>query len=368
MAHFPATSALFEEVNSFQQLDFDEFWKFANDSFEFSDEEKALFPNTEEMNSNPIMFNFDASNPLLTSAALEEILPNSSSVSLMNIDAEDIVDNSLTEFLNSDDLQFVIEDPGHGNPVIDLPTIEEENETVMPCPTKEIPTDIFEIHSYSQPQQPSCSSKSEVSAPKPAPVKSTSRGKTGPPAVAPKVQKEKEVLKQVQNGRVTKRQRKPRRHFDSDDDSDYEVPTRKRNKSNSGTSKSSSNNSNRKVKLYEQGRFDDPDMERCRQNAINAKINRDRKNKEKNNMQNEMNKLKDENQNLKKKNNKYRQRLSSFEARLQLLESVIRSNPQLGEKLKASGNADFVSKSINIADEMSSSGEDDQNEVIYYDS
>ena len=64
----------------------------------------------------------------------------------------------------------------------------------------EIPPYGSEIHSYSQPQQPSCSSKSEVVTPKPAPVKSTSIGKTGPPTVAPKVQKEKEVLKQVQNG------------------------------------------------------------------------------------------------------------------------------------------------------------------------
>jgi len=359
MAHFPATSDLFEDLKSFQKADFEAFWNYINESNELSDEDKALFTNTEEMNSNPIF----TSNPLLTSAALaEDIVPNSSSVSLMNID--DYAYDLNEQILNSDDLQVILAE-GPGNPVIDLPTIEEENETVMPSPTTEIPTEIFEIHSYSKPE-PS-TSKSEIVAPKPAPVKS--KGKTGPPAVVPKVQKEKEVLKKVQNGRVNKRKRKPVRRFDesSDDDSDYEVPApRKRNKSNS-TSKSSSNNSNRKVKLYEQGRFDDPDMERCRQNAINAKINRDRKNKEKNAMQKEMNKLKDENQNLKKKNNKYRQRLSSFEARLQLLESVIRSNPQMAETIKSSGNADFVSKSINI-DEMSSSDEDDQNKVIYYDS
>merc|ERR1712020_358727 len=105
-----------------------------------------------------------------------------------------------------------------------------------------------------------------------------------------------------------------------------------------------------------------------------GKINRDRKNKEKNAMTKEMAKLRRENQELKKKNQKYRTRLTDFESRLQLLETFIRSNPRMDEMLKASGNADFVSTSINknqfdeIFSSNSSSGEEVVDEaIIYYD-
>merc|ERR1711972_1074793 len=130
-------------------------------------------------------------------------------------------------------------------------------------------------------------------------------------------------------------------------DSDYEEKSstnksKKSVNSSSSTSKSTSAG-NRKVKLYEQEPFSDPEMERCRQNAINAKINRDRKNKEKNAMTKEMAKLRRENQDLKKKNQKYRTRLTDFESRLQLLETFIRSNPRMAQMFKASGNADFGS-------------------------
>merc|ERR1711935_474641 len=140
-------------------------------------------------------------------------------------------------------------------------------------------------------------------------------GKVGPPTVQ---KKNTEVLKKVQNGRATKRLRKPVKRFaDSESENDE-------------------NDSDCKVKLYEHEPFSDPEMERCRQNAINAKVNRDRKNKEKNKMGQEMAKLRRENQDLKKKNQKYRTRLTDFESRLQLLETFIRSNPRMDEMLKSS--------------------------------
>jgi len=395
---YSVTSPLFEEIKAFQNEEFEYFWN----QVELSDEEKDLFPNpveksrentTDEMDltSRNIFFNLDdLSNPMMTSVALQDVQQTSvntfDDLNTQNLNLDDTTDlyDINTEIINSDDLQFIVEDStaDNGNPVIDMPVITEENKTVMPCPTQIQAEDIFEIHSYSQqPQQPS--TENIVIA---APTKSTSqvyksKGKVGPPvATAPKVQKKTEVLKRVQSGRITKRQRKPVRHFDeSSDDSDYE-PEKSSNKKNSvkttSTSKSVSNNSsNRKVKLYEQSPFSDPDMERCRQNAINAKINRDRKRNEKNSMQKEMTQLKTENQQLRRKNQKYRQRLTSFEARLQVLESLIRSQPRLDEMLKASGNADFVSKGINMSqfDENfsnSSSDEDvlnDQSDVIYYD-
>jgi len=350
----------------------------------------------EIMNSNHILFNFDhcadsLSNPMMTSVALQDIQPNSSQFDEI-LESEDMaIGDTLydmnTEIINSDDLQFIVED---NSTVSDLPKNDSESERIR---HKSQAEDIFEIHSYSQqpqqPQQPCI--KTETIIVQAAPTKSTapvykSKGKTGPPA--PKVQtpKKTQVLKQVQNGRVAKRQRKPVRHFDEsseeENDSDYEPEMssnqNKRTRENS-TSKSnttiSNNSSNRKAKLYEQGPFSDPDMERCRQNAVNAKINRDRKRNEKNSMSKEMSKLRRENQDLKKKNQKYRQRLTSFESRLAVLESLIRSQPRLDEMLKASGNADLLSKGFNNISQfdenfsVSSSGEDvvnDPSDVIYY--
>ena len=404
MAHFLATSPLFEEIETFQEADFEQFWNQANDSIELSDEEKNLFPGNltpiqesqdEIMNSNHILFNFDhcadsLSNPMMTSVALQDIQPNSSQFDEI-LESEDMaMGESLydmnTEIINSDDLQFIVED----STVSDLPKNDSETERIR---HKSQAEDIFEIHSYSQqPQQPQEPSiKTETIIVQAAPTKSTapvykSKGKVGPPA--PKVQtpKKTQVLKTVQSGRVAKRQRKPVRHFDEsseeENDSDYtpemssnKIKKTRENSTSSNSNTISNNSSNRKAKLYEQGPFSDPDMERCRQNAVNAKINRDRKRNEKNSMQKEMSKLRRENQDLKKKNMKYRQRLTSFESRLAVLESLIRSQPRLDEMLKASGNADFVSKGFNDISQfdenfsVSSSGEDvvnDPSDVIYY--
>merc|ERR1712142_1091937 len=287
----------------------------------------------------------------MTSVALDQIQTRPSNDFCADMDLGEATDIFNIDLLNSgniDNLEVILDDPeavGSSNPV---PIVIEE---VQACQTVPNPIqnlrpaeDIFEIHSY-------CSQKSQVEAVSPnppevdaEPVSATpkvykSKGKVGPPTV----QKENtEVLKKVQNGRVTKRLRKPVKRFaeseseNDENDSDYEV------NSSSSTSKSTSAG-NRKVKLYEQEPFSDPEMERCCQNAINAKINRDRKNKEKNAMTKEMAKLRRENQDLKKKNQKYRTRLTDFESRLQLLETFIRSNPRMDQMLKASGNADFGS-------------------------
>merc|ERR1712004_142412 len=118
----------------------------------------------------------------------------------------------------------------------------------------------------------------------------------------------------------------PGRKFDdsSDDDSDAEFQGHKHN---SGP---------RKVKLYQMSEFkDDPVMEQKRQNAINAKVNRDRKKKEKNALTSQMKVLRDENKSLNKKNKKYRSRPSSLEKRLEIMEAVISSHG-LNSALKAS--------------------------------
>merc|ERR1719414_2758936 len=136
---------------------------------------------------------------------------------------------------------------------------------------------------------------------------------------------EKPSLRQVQSGRVTKRQRKPNKKFDdsSDDDSDAEFEVKK-------------SKAGRKVKLYQMPEFkNDPAMEQKRQNAINAKVNRDRKKKEKNALQSQMQILRNENKSLQKKNRKYHSRISSLEQRLEIMEALITSHG-LNSALKAS--------------------------------
>jgi len=360
MAHFPEPSWPFEDA--YQAQDFEKSWE---DLPDLSDEEKTWFPNTEEMNSL-IHFDFnqdDLNNPMMTSVAIDQMQSRPSNDFCAEMDLGEATDIFNIDLLNSgniENLEVILDDDpeavGSGNPVIDMPVAIEEDKTCqkMPNPTQSLrpaAEDIFEIHSY-------CSQKSEnevvgsnppVASSKPvtaAPAVFKSKGKVGPPKVQ---KKSTEVLKKVQSGRVTKRLRKPVKRFaeseseNDENDSDYEAKTssnklKKSANSNSSTSKSEDATSagNRKTKLYEHEPFSDPDMERCRQNAINAKINRDRKNNEKSKMSKEMAKLRRENQDLKKKNLKYRARLTDFESRLQLLETFIRSNPRMDEMFKSS--------------------------------
>merc|ERR1712203_531703 len=277
------------------------------------------------MGNTAFHFNFDQddlNNPMMISVALDQIQTRPSNDFCADMDLGEATDIFNIDLLNSgniDNLEVILDDPeavGSSNPVThDIPIVIEEVQTcqTVPNPVQNLRSaeDIFEIHSY-------CSQKSQnevvgSNPPQvnPEPVVSAtpkvykSKGKVGPPTV----QKENtEVLKKVQNGRVTKRLRKPVKRFaeseseNDENDSDYEEKSstnksKKSVNSSSCTSKSTSAG-NRKVKLYEQEPFSDPEMERCRQNAINAKINREKKNKEKNKMSQEMAKLRRENQDL----------------------------------------------------------------------
>merc|ERR1719273_465763 len=268
------------------------------------------------MNSNPVLLNFDGGqNPLLSSvAALDDVtattdLPSGDLFDLMTVEAGD------------GRMDFSLETPEPEEIVVDFHEAEKSDKTAA--------DEVMSIHSYSQPQ-----------------IKDTPEHTT--------VEK---PLKKVQVGRVAKRQRKPVRHFDeTSEDSEVEdvrPPLRKRHKSNS--SSKSFTTSSKKVKLYEMDAFEDPEMEKCRQNAINAKMNRDKKKNEKTTLQKEMGKLRRENEELKKKNSRYRTKLTSVEARVQAMEAFIQSNG-LGSLLKASGNDDNA---------LSTSGDTDD-EVIYY--
>lgn len=232
-------------------------------------------------------FNLDNS-PFLTQAVLDD----APMVSMTTIDT-DIDGLSFSVMENLEDSDILLD------PIDVLTEVKEAKPEVTA-------QDVLSIHSYSQPIENE-------------PVKEDLKPET--------VEKPK-VLRKIQTGRVTKRQRKPVKRFDdSSDESDEEFEP-KRVRQNSG-------NTSRKTKLYEMPAFADPEMETKRQNAINAKMNRDRKKSEKNQLQSQMNKLKKENESLKSKNKKYRSRLSSLEQRLEILEAVINTHG-LGSTLKSS--------------------------------
>jgi len=95
--------------------------------------------------------------------------------------------------------------------------------------------------------------------------------------------------------------------------------------------------SNGKKKLYKSGPFkNNPDMERARLNAVNAKRNRDRKKHEKAAMEGEMSRLRVENQSLRRANSQLKARMVAAEEELRQIRDILRSN-NLEAVLKAPG-------------------------------
>ena len=337
-------SALYddEDVKSFQELDFDNFWDLANATLPLSDEEKTLFPDM-----NQVIFHIEENgNPLLSSAAMEDTPV-----------LETYSDESDNSFIGG-----VFEDVNIEYPMpegIDLDMKEEPTTLSSPTRNAELVEDVLSIHSYSQPSNCNPEKADEIVELKHQ-EESKSKQRTR------KVSERQTKVKQEQpTNTITKRARKPVKRFaeSSDDESEDEYDT----KSKRARCNSSVQNLRKKVKLYEMAPFDDPEMERCRQNAINAKVNRDRKKKEKNAMQSEMSQLRHENASLREKNRRYRARMAGFEARLLALENIIRSN-RLDGLLKASGNdikADQGLDSSSSSDDEAETHNDD--EVIYYD-
>jgi len=91
---------------------------------------------------------------------------------------------------------------------------------------------------------------------------------------------------------------------------------------------------NGKAKLYTQKPLNDPEAEKARQNAINAKKNRELKKKERDMFAKQVVSLKEENNTLKKSAAAMRKRASDAEAELRRLQAAIRAN-QLVDIIKA---------------------------------
>jgi hypothetical protein len=77
-------------------------------------------------------------------------------------------------------------------------------------------------------------------------------------------------------------------------------------------------------KLYELAKFDDPALERCRQNAINAKRNRDRRQREKEALWSQMNALRESNHQLKNDSVRLAATANLFEQRYAALADAVR--------------------------------------------
>ena len=311
MDNFTVSTPLFEEIeslNSFLVEDFERTWG-SLDLSNLSEDEKSM---QADFNFNMEVAAAEDKSPMLSSALIND----APMYSVNTIEPIDGLTFSIMEPFGEE--SSLVLDP---NMIMTTEVSKKEESNVA-----NVVEDIKYIHSYSLPLE----NKPEED-------------------VKPNVAEIKPKIRQVQAGRVTKRKRKPVRKFDdsSDDDSDAEFQGHKQVSSGP-----------RKVKLYQMSEFkDDPVMEQKRQNAINAKVNRDRKKKEKNALTSQMKVLRDENKSLNKKNKKYRSRLSSLEKRLEIMEAVISSHG-LNSALKASG------KKGSSPTSSSSSSEDE--DAVYY--
>jgi hypothetical protein len=98
------------------------------------------------------------------------------------------------------------------------------------------------------------------------------------------------------------------------------------------------------TRLYEAQPFGDPQQERCRRNAINAKLNRDRKMKEKDALAKQMNMLRRENQRLQDEAAAVEERASSAEAELDRLRAVLRENGLDCKAAETGGHKNFLDR------------------------
>lgn len=114
---------------------------------------------------------------------------------------------------------------------------------------------------------------------------------------------------------------------------------------------------NGKQKLYALKQLEDPEAEKARQNAINAKKNRELKKKEKEMIATEVFSLKKENGTLKRNAAGFRKRALDAESELRRLRAAINAN-HLMDVIKSSGNKDKVSSNVSYLNVNNSSDVD----------
>ena len=273
---------------SFQAQNFEAAW---NEKEDLSDEEKSLFP--ENMDYG-LLFPTSSQDPFLSSAAtLDIMLPvasvddfpenvdgmrnfpeNGDDGSSMRTAAPHIDDHC---YVNTPPASPLLSDDG-GKENDDDPEVimyEDSSTESDECDTiKEEEDDCVEPIPQPEEEEDSGSAKPELITRR----KKTRRGKKKPKANAWSSQKKALVR-----------------------DSDVE----------------------KVVKLYEQKPFENPALEKCRQNALNAKLNRERKKKEKEQMEGEVARLRSENARLRRAEAAAARRAGEAERELQRLRALL---------------------------------------------
>ena len=274
MDHFAVSSLLLDDVSSFQREDFEAAWTLAQEEAAESDIDFDLFA-TSPLPTNDLNFdlfdNMDIVNadPLLSAAAL---------------DYDNLLFGPCSPIMNeSDPVLDIVEKEESVKPEENVVEQEQEDEEV------DYPTN---VHSYAQ--QPEQEHHEEVE-------KSDSDDDD-------EMEQEDQIVSPV-SGPVTRR-RRPRRSN-----------IKRRTVSSEDESKAIF--SNGKPKLYTQRPFKNPDMERARLNALNAKINRERKKQEADNLKRELERLRKENVQLKKTSSNLNSRASRAEQELTRIRQVL---------------------------------------------
>merc|ERR1712018_798496 len=259
----------------------------------------------------------------------EDDQKNEAAIAMMNIEGQDPVLSSIPatmSVIGEDQVQFSLMDDIFGG--VELPAMTSSPDEVLI-------EDVMDTHDYCKP----------VTSSLPTPPRSAS------PILMTRAVA---LANPLPEPKMSKRQVKPRKHFDEsevddeDDNSDFEVVVKSKRKAGSKTLKrltssgpkkdksSTTNDPHRKLKLWEiETPFEDPAEEQKRLNAINAKKNRDIKKKQKQSMEKTMTALRQSNEKLQKKYSKSRQRLTAIEAQLQAIVSVI-GRDQIDSMLKSS--------------------------------
>lgn len=313
MAEWVLDDAYKASFDEFIAADFEEIWKLAP---ELSDDEKSAFSGTTAEADSSMDSIVCGEDPVLTTAGLEELLPPPLDVSLP-AEEEDCLE---PEPVATTTAQWP-ED--HENKVV---VVKEE------LPPLDYP---IAIHSYSLPPSSEMLPGDEVH------YKNSSTSEddedntlvTPPPPSKASSSLKRKATVLVETPRRSCRQPKRQKKAVEAESSDDEENT----PNSSSTMTVTDTFSNGKKKLYKSGPFkNNPDMERARLNAINAKRNRDRKKHEKAAMDAEMSRLRVENQGLRRANSHLRARMVQAEEELRQIREILRSN-NLEAVLKAPG-------------------------------
>ena len=270
MDNFPVCSFL-EEVSSFEKQDFEVAWSSAWNKDDIG-LDFGLFPSNDQSYSMDFGLNDSNNNidddPMLTSA-------------VAGLDFDNLLGGPCSPVLSSDDNDFSLVTHTHTE-------------------------DVFPAHIHSYCQQP-LKEEPEESRDDVEPIEDDheEQKEESSHSNEENVSPQRNVVVRRSSRRRRQRRVNKRRTTSSDIDDEAAIF------------------SNGKPKLYSQKPFNNPDLEKARLNAINAKINRERKKQEADNLKRELERLRRENEELKKAKSSLNNRASRAEEELARIKQVL---------------------------------------------